>query len=56
MGTKIDLEQLTNEIRDINIRRKLYHVLKTELSKIGYWKNKERGNPAKGYINSKEKL
>jgi hypothetical protein len=43
MATKIDLEQLVIEIRKINIQQKLYVVLKRELSKLGYWKNKPRG-------------
>ena len=49
MGTKIDLEQLTKEIRIMNIRNKLYKLLKYELGKRGWWKNKKRGNPSKGY-------
>jgi hypothetical protein len=47
--TKIDLEQLRKEIRELNSRKSLYRVLKEELSKIGYWKQKPRGNPSKGY-------
>jgi hypothetical protein len=49
MGTKIDLEQLTREIRILNSRNKLYHLLKLELGKRGWWKNKKRGNPSKGF-------
>jgi hypothetical protein len=33
----------------MNPRRKLFHILKQELSPLGYWKNKERGNPSLGY-------
>jgi hypothetical protein len=28
---------------------KLYMLLKKELSLLGYWKNRPRGNPKKGY-------
>jgi hypothetical protein len=47
--SKVDLEQLTFEIRHLHRSQVLFKVLKKELSKLGYWKNKKRGNPAKGY-------
>jgi len=47
--TKIDLTQLVIEIRSMNYRRKLFKVLKRELKALGYWKDKPRGDPAKGY-------
>ena len=43
--TKIDLEQLTVEIRELNPRKSLYKVLKEELGKLGHWKNLKRGKP-----------
>lgn len=43
--SKIDLDQLTTEIRKLTVRRQLYKVLKRELSKLGYWKNQKRGKP-----------
>ena len=43
MGTKVDLEQLVKELREITPRQKLFVVLKRELSKIKHWKNKPRG-------------
>ena len=49
MGTNINLEQLRKEIRGLNRTKILYRVLKEELSKIGHWKNKARGDPAKGF-------
>jgi len=50
MATNIDLEQLRKEIRELNRTKILYRVLKEELSRLGYWKNKERGNPMKAYL------
>ena len=49
MTIKIDLEQLKIEIRSMNRQQLLYKVLKSELTTLGYWKNKQRGNPKKGY-------
>lgn len=53
--SKIDLEQLAIEIKQLNNRKQLYHVLKAELSKLGYWRRLPRGNPAKGYRVSRMK-
>lgn len=47
--TKIDLKQLASEIRRLDRRHQLYRVLKDELTKLGYWRIKPRGNPSKGY-------
>jgi hypothetical protein len=47
--------QLRRAIREMNPRSKLFHILKDELSYLGYWKNKPRGNPKAGYIKSKTK-
>ena len=33
-------------------RTELYQILKVELSKLGYWKQQGRGNPAKGFKKS----
>ncbi|GAH54048.1 unnamed protein product, partial [marine sediment metagenome] len=49
MKSKIDLEQLRVEIRELNRTKKLYKVLKEELSKLGYWKLRGRGDPVKAY-------
>lgn len=46
--TKIDLEQLRQEIRRLTPRQTLYKVLKEELECIGHWKLKGRGIPFKG--------
>jgi hypothetical protein len=46
---KIDLAQLALEIQHLERHQKLYQVLKRELTKLGFWRNKPRGDPAKGY-------
>jgi len=45
----VNIEQLVKEIRQLERHQALYRVLKIELSQLGYWKNRQRGNPAKGY-------
>ena len=47
--SKLNLQQLAEEIRQLERHQSLYKVLKKELMYLGYWKNKERGNPKKGY-------
>jgi hypothetical protein len=47
--TKIDLEQLRHEIKNLNNRKDLYYVLRDELILKGWWKAQGRGNPRKGY-------
>ena len=42
--TKLDLEQLRKEIRCLTKRKGLYNVLRDELSKLGYWKKRPRGD------------
>ena len=54
--SKIDLVQLTKEIRSMNSRKKLYQVLKNELTKLGHWRDRPRGNPAKGWAAMKDKI
>ena len=43
------IEQLRQKIRKMSHRSQVYKALKTELSALGYWRNKPRGNPAKGF-------
>jgi hypothetical protein len=43
--TKIDLEQLAIEIRNLKPTQSLYVVLKKELGAIGHWKQFPRGKP-----------
>lgn len=46
--TKIDIDQLRKEIREMSRWNVLYIALKEELSAIGFWRNKPRGNPSLG--------
>uniref|UniRef100_A0A6M3KFR3 Uncharacterized protein n=1 Tax=viral metagenome TaxID=1070528 RepID=A0A6M3KFR3_9ZZZZ len=43
----IDLEELRQEIKGLTRRKKLFQVLKTELSALGYWRNRPRGDSIK---------
>ena len=52
--TDIDTDQLRVEIRGLKRHQKLYRVLKEELSKLGFWRNRPRGDPAKGLKTMKE--
>ena len=47
--SELDLEQLKKEIEVMKRHQPLYRVLKEELTKLGYWKLKARGNPRKAY-------
>jgi len=51
--SKVDTEQLIKEIRRLERHQLLYRILKRELSLLGYWRNKQRGDPAKGYQSRK---
>ena len=53
---RVDLGQLRQEIMGLRRHQALYKVLKEELSALGYWKNRERGNPAEGYRKGVEKV
>lgn len=50
---KDDLD-LALRIQDMTPRTTLFKVLKQALGLRGYWKNRPRGNPAKGYKKMKE--
>ena len=41
------LELLENELKTLKRRTKLFDLLKKELTKLGYWKNKARGDGGK---------
>jgi hypothetical protein len=45
----LNIEKLKEEIRKLRPRTRLFTMLKKELSILGYWKNKPRGNPRRGY-------
>jgi protein associated with RNAse G/E len=48
--TRIDLEQLRLEIKELNSHKMLYKVLKEELTKIDHWKQQKRGKPNPRFI------
>ncbi len=49
--SKINFEQLRIEIRNMSIQSKLYRLLKEELTKREYWKNRKRGKPNPMFTN-----
>jgi hypothetical protein len=53
---KIDVTQLAIEIRRLDRHHKLYRVLRDELTKLGFWRVRPRGNPSKGYKAMKERM
>lgn len=48
-----DYPELIHRIRHMTARTTFFKTLKFELTLKGYWKNKPRGNPAKGYLGFK---
>jgi len=48
----MDYSELRQLIHKMTRHSKIFHVLKEELSLLGYWRNKPRGNPKKGYEKS----
>lgn len=47
--SKLDLDQLIVELRHLNRHQALYRILRDELSKLGFWRVRPRGNPSKGF-------
>ena len=43
----MDINKLRQAIKTMTRRSKLYIALKDELSTLGYWRNKARGDPFK---------
>jgi hypothetical protein len=58
--SRVDYPDLQKRIRRMKRWHKLYKFLKDELTRLGYWKLKSRGNPSKGFQTglgkNKEKL
>jgi len=52
---KVDLNELRVQIRAMKRWHPLFGVLKQELSKLGYWKNRARGDPVKAHAARKRK-
>ena len=48
--TRINLEQLREEIRNLTPDKELYVLLRDELTKIGHWKQLKRGKPNPMFI------
>jgi hypothetical protein len=51
----INYPELREKIQKMTRDTLIYKLLKEELSVLGYWKNKSRGDPRKGYEVSKDK-
>ena len=43
------LKQLEKDLRELDRHQALFRLLKRVLGNLGYWKNRPRGNPQKGY-------
>jgi hypothetical protein len=50
----IDIQELVGIIRSGNMRNPVMRAMKRELLAMNRWRNLPRGNPKKGYINSKK--
>jgi len=46
---KIDVNQLAFEIQHMNRHKKIYRVLREELTKVDHWKQQGRGDPIKAF-------
>ena len=46
----LNLEELKKSIRNMTREQAVYKVLKEELSRLGYWRQRPRGNPQKGFM------
>jgi len=44
----VDYQELREAIRKMTRDTRLFVVLKEELTRLGYWKNKARGKPLEG--------
>ena len=49
MRSHIDLVRLRFELEHLARSQPIYKVIKEVLTEKGYWRNKPRGNPKKGY-------
>lgn len=46
----IDLNELEDAIDNMTRRQEIYRILKRSLERQGYWRNRPRGDPKKGYL------
>jgi len=49
MIDKFDYIELEKRLQKLTRKQRLYRLLKFELEEKGYWRNKPRGNPKKGF-------
>lgn len=56
MAKWVDFRVLRQKIKKLRRGTPLYNVLKEELTALGYWKAKKRGNPKAGYAAQQERL
>jgi hypothetical protein len=56
MKERLNLNLLRSKIRTMQRWQPLYKMLRDELTKLGYWRAKPRGNPKLGYQKYKESL
>ena len=52
--TRLDLVQLKKELLAMNYWNPIYGVVKKVGLEKGWWKNQPRGNPKKGYAQSRK--
>jgi len=52
----LDYKALQLKLKALTPRKRLYKLLKTELTKLGYWRNRPRGNPKKAFKAMKARL
>lgn len=47
----INEQELRERVRKMSRQSRIYRILKEELSVLGYWKARKRGDSALGYAN-----
>lgn len=50
----LDMKELRTAIQRMDRHSTLYKVLRDELTLLGYWRKKPRGNPQLGYTKMRE--
>ena len=51
-ASKLDLDRLAAEIKEMQYWHPLFKVLKRELTDLGYWRNHKRGDSKLGWARS----
>ena len=52
---KLDLTEFEETLRNMTRQSKAWEIAKRVLGERGYWRNKPRGDPKKGYAMMKDK-